>query len=135
MSPLPGGWRRPRAVRTAPSRGLARCDAFDIRSVHVRESTDSVKLRVLGLRPTLLALEPANVPVANDRVPCTFRIGGGVLARRAGGTLMLTQIGVETAELRVAVKGFHPRLGLLYAPLEERLHASVSHRYLAGGTR
>jgi hypothetical protein len=24
---------------------------------------------------------------------------------------------------------------LLYAPLEQRLHASVSRRYLAGGTR
>ena len=59
----------------------------------------------------------------------------GVLARRSGGTLTLTQVGLETAELRVAVKGFHPRLGLLFAPLEQRLHASVSRRYLAGGTR
>lgn len=103
--------------------------------VRVRESTKGVELRVLGLRPALLALEPANVAVADDRVACTFRIVGGLLARRAGGTLTLTQVGLATAELRVAVRGFHPRLGLLYAPLEQRLHASVSRRYLAGGTR
>jgi hypothetical protein len=103
--------------------------------VRVRERIDGVELRVPGLRPALLALEPANVAVAHDRVACTFRIAGGVLARRSGGTLTSTQVGLETAELRVAVKGFHPRLGLLYAPLEHRLHASVSRRYLAGGSR
>jgi hypothetical protein len=102
--------------------------------VRPRESRGGVELRVLGLPPALLVLEPANVAVAHDRVACTFRIVSGVLARRAGGTLTLTQVGLETAELRVAVKGFHPRLGLLYAPLEQRLHASVSRRYLAGGT-
>ena len=101
--------------------------------VRVRESGGAVQLRVLGLRPALLALEAAHVAVAHDRVACTFRIVGGILARRAGGTLTLPQVGLETAELRVAVKGFHPRLGLLYAPLEQRLHASVSRRYLAGG--
>jgi len=102
--------------------------------VRVRESGGAVQLRVLGLRPALLALEPAHVAVAHDRVACSFRIVGGILARRGGGTLTLTQVGLETAELRVAVNGFHPRLGLLYAPLEGRLHASVSRRYLAGGT-
>jgi hypothetical protein len=102
--------------------------------VRARESGGGVQLRVLGLRPALLAFEAANVAVAHDRVACTFRIVGGVLARRAGGTLTLTQVGLDTAELRVAVKGFHPRLGLLYAPLEQRLHASVGRRYLAGGT-
>ncbi len=103
--------------------------------VHVRQSRNAVELRVLGLRPALLTLEPANVDVEHDRVTCVFRIAGGVLASRAGGTLTLTQVGLEIAELRVAVNGFHPRLGLLYAPLEQRLHASVSRRYLAGGTR
>ncbi len=103
--------------------------------VRVRESRDTVELRVLGLRPALVRLEAADVGVEHDRVACTFRIVGGVLARRPGGMLTLTQVGLETAELRVAVTGFHPRLGLLFAPLEQRLHASVSRRYLVGGTR
>ena len=103
--------------------------------VRVRESADRVELRPLGLRPALIAFEPAQVAVADDRVTCTFRIVGGLLARRAGGTLALTQVGMESPELRVAVRGFYPRLGLLYAPLEQRLHASVSRRYLAGEAR
>ena len=103
--------------------------------VRARESGGGVELRLLGLPPALLALERAYVGVEHDRVACTFRIVGGVLTRRPGGTLTLTQVGLETAELRVAVKGFHPRLGLLYTPLEQRFHASVSRRYLAGGTR
>jgi hypothetical protein len=104
--------------------------------VRVREGRDGVELRVLGLRPALLTLEPANVGVEHDRVACAFRIVGGMLARRSGGTLTLTQVGLQTAELRVAVNGFHPRLGgLLFTPIEQRLHASVSRRYLAGGSR
>src|SRR4051794_22059769 len=71
--------------------------------VRAHESGDVVELRALGLPPALLALEPAYMAVAHDRVICTFRIVGGVLARRAGGTLTLTQAGLETAELRVAV--------------------------------
>ena len=103
--------------------------------VRSRESEDGVELRVLGLRPALLVFEPAHVAVTDDRVTCTFRIVRGVLARRAGGTLSLTQVGLATPELRVAVKGFYPRLGFLYAPLEQRLHASVSRRYFAGDRR
>jgi hypothetical protein len=104
--------------------------------VRVRESRDGVELRIVGLGPALLALEPANVGVEDDRVACTFRIVGGVLSRRSGGTLTLAQVGLETAELRVAVNGFHLRLGgLLFFPLEQLLHASVTRRYLAGGSR
>jgi len=104
--------------------------------VRIRESRDGVELRVLGFRPALLALEPANVGIEHDRVACTFPIVGGVLARRSGGTLTLTHVGLETAELRVAINDFHPRLeGLLFSPLEQRLHASVSRRYLTGGSR
>ena len=103
--------------------------------VRARESGDGVQLTVLRFRPALLAFETAQLTVVDDRVTCTFRIVGGVLAQQPGGTLTLTQAGLQTPELRVAVKGFRPRLGLLYAPLEQRLHASVSRRYLAGGRR
>ena len=103
--------------------------------VRSRESDDRVELRLLGLRPALLVFEPAHVAVTDDRVTCTFRIVRGALAQRAGGTLSLTQVGLATPELRVAVKGFYPRLGLQYAPLEQRLHASVSRRYFAGDRR
>ena len=53
--------------------------------IRVREGGGGVHLRVLGLPPALLALERDDVAVAHDRVACSFRIVGGILARRPGG--------------------------------------------------
>ncbi len=106
-------------VRRA-SHGLVRC----------RESDGGAALLLLGLRPALLSFEPAQVTVDGETVGCSYRIAGGLLARRAGGTLSLTQRSGERTELHVAVEGFFPRLGVLYGPLERPFHVSVSRRYL-----
>jgi hypothetical protein len=106
---------------TRASRGLVRC----------RESDDGVELLLLGFRPPLLAFGPAQVAVDRDLISCSYPIRGGLLARRAGGTLSLVQTGRERPELRVAVKDFAPRLGMLYEPLQRRFHVSVSRRYLS----
>jgi hypothetical protein len=105
-------------VRRA-SHGLVRC----------RESDRGVELLALGLRPALLTFEPAQLAVESKGVSCSYRIAGGLLARRAGGTLTLTQTSCERDELRVTVTGFLPRLGMLYGPFELRVHHAVSRRY------
>jgi len=102
------------------TRGLVRC----------RESDRGVRLLPLGLRPALLALGPARVAVDRDRIRCSYDVLGGVLARRAGGSLTLAQTGLERAEVCIAVEGFFPRLGVLDRRFVRRFHASVSRRYL-----
>ena len=96
-----------------------------------REGEDRTELLLLGFRPALLAFAPARITVDGEKVSCSYRIAGGLLARRAGGTLTLTQWSGEHPELHVAVEGFFPRLGVLYGPLEQRFHVSVSRRYFA----
>lgn len=105
---------------TRASRGLVRC----------RETIDRVELTALGFRPVLLRFGGAEIAVADDAVSCTYRIRGGLLSLREGGTLVVSQVGVEQPQLRVAVDGFFARLGggLLYG-LQRRLHLAVSRRF------
>jgi hypothetical protein len=98
------------------SRGLVRC----------REAGDGIELRLLGLHRALLTLGPAELAVDAERVGCSYRITGGLLAARTGGTLALVQTGGVDAEIEVAVSGFVPRLGLLHDRLQRRLHDSAS---------
>ena len=108
------------AVRSI-SRGLVRC----------RESDGGVALRLFGFRPALLTFGPPQVAAEPDGVSCTYEITGGLLARRAGGTLRLLQTAGRPVELCVSVAGFFPRLGVLYGPFQRRFHASVSRRYFS----
>lgn len=101
------------------SRGVVRC----------REREDGVALLLLGLRPALLTLGPAELAADAERVSCSYRITGGLLAARAGGTLTLEQTSGGDAEIQVGVRGFTPRLGLVYDRLQRRLHDSASRRY------
>ena len=55
-----------------------------------------------------------------------YRIRGGLLARKAGGTLALAQV---AGELTVAVEGFFPRLAVLHHTVQSHIHAAVSRRY------
>ena len=79
---------------------------------------------------------------------CSYRILGGILARRAGGCLTLDQSGVGGALVSSSVTGFHPRLGrragrpawsgALYPHLQARLHHFIGRRWLVqliGGGR
>lgn len=106
---------------TRATRGLVRC----------RQTRNRVELTVLGVGPPLLRLAGAEVVVEADRVACTYRIRGGLLALREGGALAVSQIGGEQPELRVTVEGFFARLGdgVLY-DLQHRAHSAVSRRYL-----
>jgi hypothetical protein len=97
------------------------------RLVRARETGGGVELSVFGL--PLLTFGPVQMAVDGDGVSCRYPIRGGLLARRPGGTLTLAQSGGERPELSVAVTGYVPRLGVLYAP-QRRFHVSVSRRFL-----
>jgi hypothetical protein len=97
--------------------------------VRSRESAHGVDLRLLGRGPLLLRFGREEVSVRDDGVSCRYRIQGGLLARRAGGALSLSQTG---SELHLAVSGFHPRLGVRpYELVQQRVHVAISRRYLA----
>ena len=109
--------------------------------LRVRERTDGVDLRVRGPGPVLLRFGPAEVTFEPDRVVCAYPIRGGLLARRPGGVLTLSESRGEPAELRAAVHGFFPRLGIrpgrprwiggLYDVAQVRAHVAISRRYFA----
>jgi hypothetical protein len=103
------------AVRRA-SRGLVRC----------HERADGVELRMHGLRRALLTFGPAQLTADAEGVGCSYRVTGGLLAARAGGTLALAQTGGADAGIEVRVSGFAPRLSLLHDRLQRRVHDSAS---------
>ncbi len=100
--------------------------------VRFRESRDGVELTALGVGPPLLRLGVAKVTLGSNRVSCCYPIRGGLLSRRAGGALVVSQVGRDRSELRVVVRGFFARLGggHLYRQLQRRVHLAVSRRYL-----
>jgi hypothetical protein len=86
-------------------------------------------LRVLG-GPCVLRLAAAQTSAGADGVRCSYAIEGGLLARRAGGSLTLCESGTQ---LRAVVAGFVPRLSSLpYQRLQHRLHVGVSRRFFTG---
>ena len=73
-------------------------------------------------------------------VSTTYPINGGLLARRAAGSITLSMHGgAGGVELRSAIAGYHPTLaarpgapawtGELYDQIQARIHARVSRRY------
>lgn len=103
-----------------------------------RETPDGVEIRLVATWPTLLVLGPAEVEVDDDGVRCRYPVRGGLLARAPGGELVVSQSGQVQPELRVAVRGFFPRLrprrglrwtGAVYHQLERRLHVAISRRW------
>ena len=100
------------------SRGLARgCT-----------TTDGLELRVLGRGPSLLRFGGPELLSDREVVSCGYPILGGLLARRAGGAISLSQTAGDEPELRAAVTGFVPRLGGLYR-IQRRAHVAISRRY------
>ena len=93
--------------------------------VRPQERDGRIDVLLLGLPPALLRLEQSAVTAG--WVGCSFRIAGGLLARRAGGTLAVFQ--GEAGELHVVVDGFVPRLGLVWRVLQRRFHVAISRRY------
>jgi hypothetical protein len=109
-------------------------------SLRLHEAASGVELRLLAFGPTLLRFGPPEVDVGADGVSCRYPICGGLLARRPGGAIALSQSGADEPELRATVTAFVPRLALplLYDRLQHRLHVRISRRYfrrlIAGGT-
>lgn len=94
--------------------------------VRSRETDAGVELRVLG-GPCVLRLAAPQTSAAVDGIRCRYAIEGGLLARKAGGSLTLCQ---NATRLRAVVAGFVPRLSWrAYQRLQHRLHVSVSRRY------
>ena len=84
-------------------------------------------LRLLGI--PLLRFGPPLL-VHDEALECRYEIGGGVLALRPGGAVTLAQRAVDGGhELSVAVDGYSPRLGALYARAQRPFHVAVSRRY------
>jgi hypothetical protein len=99
--------------------------------VHCRRVEDGVELRLSRRGPVLLGFREAQTSCAGDRVSCSYPIRGGLLARCAGGSLVLSQVGRDEVELRAAVTGFAPRFGVPLGSVQRRIHASISRRYFA----
>jgi hypothetical protein len=137
---------RPVVSRTpAGARALARAywcevERFTRGGVRVRAGSSGVELRLLG-GPALLRFGPARTVVEASAVLCTYSIVGGLLARRAGGSLVFGQTGDGPVEIQSRVEGFHPRLaarpglpawtGALYTKAQARLHDAIGRRFLA----
>ena len=99
--------------------------------VHCRQEPVGVELRLLGRGPVLLSFRPAETFVEGNKVSCNYAIRGGLLTRREGGTLALSQIGGTEVELCAEVTEFVPRLGVTLGFVQRRFHAAISRRFFA----
>ena len=110
------------------------------RLVRTRSRNSGMELRVACCGPTLLRLGNPQLSVTSDSVSTTYPITGGLLARRAAGSITLSMYGGSgRVELRSAIAGYHPTLaarpgapawtGELYEQIQARIHARVSRRY------
>lgn len=94
--------------------------------VRHRETRDGSVLRLAGA--PLLRFAPAELDAGPSGVRCGFPIRGGLLARRPGGALVLSQ--ASDGELCAALTGFVPRLGARpYERIQRRLHVAISRRF------
>ncbi len=114
-------------------------DGFTRGSVRATWGDDGGRLRLLG-GATLLRFGPPELGYADGIVSCRYSIAGGLLALRAGGSVMLAQRPEgDEHELTVTVEEYLPRLaaragapwwtGVLYAKGQSPFHAAVSRRY------
>jgi hypothetical protein len=89
-----------------------------------------VDLILLRRGPRLLQFGHPEATSDSSHVCCRYTIRGGLLARRPGGELALSQSGGDAPELRAAIRGFVPRWGgPLYEHVQRRLHVAISRRY------
>lgn len=98
-----------------------------------------VTLVLVGAVP-LLHFGVSETAVENDRIECRFRIDGGLLAARAGGSLVIAQSTSPAPVLELAVAGYFPRLRgrprrwslrrTLYSVIQARAHRVISRRFL-----
>jgi hypothetical protein len=97
--------------------------------VRLRPTRDGSVLRLAGA--PLLRFAPTELAAGANGVRCSFPIRGGLLARRAGGSLVLSQS--NGSEVRAALTGFVPRLGMRpYDRIQRRIHVAISRRFFRG---
>jgi hypothetical protein len=97
--------------------------------VRARATPAGIEVRLFGSGPPLFRFGPAETAYDDEHVSCRYPICGGLLTRRPGGAICLSQTGREEPELRAAVTSFVPRLGGLYERVQHRLHVEISRRY------
>ena len=108
--------------------------------VRARNRGSGMELRLARRGPTLLRFGPPQLTATANTVSTSYPITGGLLARRAAGSITLSMHGgADGVELRSAIVGYHPALaarpgtpawtGELYDQIQARIHARVSRRY------
>jgi hypothetical protein len=107
--------------------------------VRARRTPEGVELALLR-RVSLLRFGEEQTSAGRERVECRFRITGGLLAGRPGGSLTLRQEVAERPELAVIVEGYVPRLDsgrergglrtMAYHGVQARIHGLIGRRYL-----
>jgi hypothetical protein len=94
--------------------------------VRLRAAREGSVLRLAGA--PLLRFARPQVAADARGVRCSFPIRGGLLARQAGGMLVLSQS--SDGELRAALTGFRPRLSARpYDRIQRRIHVAISRRF------
>lgn len=99
-----------------------------------------MELRITRRGPTLLRFGPPQLTATTNAISTTYPITGGLLARRAVGSITLSMhSGADRVELRSAIADYYPTLaarpgapawtGELYDQIQARIHARVSRRY------
>lgn len=97
--------------------------------VRTTRCDDELAIRLLGRGPALLRFARPEQSVDADTVSCSYAIRGGLLARAPAGSIRFSQEGAADVAVTSAVEGFLPRLGVLYAPIQSRLHVALGRRY------
>lgn len=124
-------------ARELGRRYFAEVARFSRGLVRPRRRGDGVAL-VLGGVVTLLGFDAPELGDRDGTVECRYRIRGGLLVARPGGSLLVAQH--PGAELELVVSGYFPRLGgsmrrhslrrALYTALQARAHRAVGRRFL-----
>lgn len=92
---------------------------------------DELVVRLLGRGPALLRFGCPEHAVDPTSVSCSYPVRGGLLSRAPAGSIRFTQEGAGAVAVTSAVEGFLPRLGVLYAPVQSRLHVAMGRRYFS----
>jgi hypothetical protein len=94
--------------------------------VRLCPTQDGSILRLAGV--PLLRFAPAELAAGASGIRCSFPIRDGLLARRGGGRLVLSQSNGN--ELRASLTNFVPRLDTrLYDRIQRRIHVAISRRF------
>jgi hypothetical protein len=99
--------------------------------IRTTQRDHELEIRLLGRGPALLRFDYPEQAIDANTVRCSYAIRGGLLARAPAGSIRFTQEGVGAVAVTSAVEGFLPRLGVLYAPVQSRLHVALGRRYFS----